>query len=57
MPLFNSLNNSPGKGDLVGCDISRFTSNGESAVVKSSSDVRALTYCDLEVAALNLASR
>ena len=55
MPLFNSLNNSPGKGDLVGCDISRFTSNGEGAVVKSSSDVRALTYCDLEVAALNLA--
>ena len=56
MPLFNSLNNSPGKGDLVGCDISRF-SNGEGAVVKSSSDVRALTYCDLEVTTLNLASR
>ena len=26
---------------------------GESAVVKSSSDVRALTYCDLEVGACN----
>ena len=27
----------------------KFTKTGESAVVKSSSDVRALTYCDLEV--------
>ena len=27
----------------------KFLKTGESAVVKSSSDVRALTYCDLEV--------
>lgn len=50
-----------GKGDLVGCDISMWLSekNGGSAVgpgagtgvdpiVKSSCDVKALTYCDLK---------
>ncbi|XP_055707350.1 potassium voltage-gated channel subfamily H member 8 isoform X2 [Phlebotomus papatasi] len=50
-----------GKGDLVGCDISAHLSthsNGQGAntnaqtsqdvVVKSSSDVKALTYCDLK---------
>ncbi|GFY77086.1 potassium voltage-gated channel subfamily H member 8 [Trichonephila inaurata madagascariensis] len=34
-----------GKGDLVGCDISV---NGPDQVLKSSSDVKALTYCDLK---------
>ncbi|GIY80037.1 potassium voltage-gated channel subfamily H member 8 [Caerostris darwini] len=34
-----------GKGDLVGCDI---TVNGPDQVLKSSSDVKALTYCDLK---------
>ncbi|GFV66631.1 potassium voltage-gated channel subfamily H member 8 [Trichonephila clavipes] len=33
------------KGDLVGCDISV---NGPDQVLKSSSDVKALTYCDLK---------
>lgn len=48
-----------GKGDLVGCDINvhlQHTSNGGGAggggaadvVVKSSCDVKALTYCDLK---------
>ncbi|KAK9504395.1 hypothetical protein O3M35_010735 [Rhynocoris fuscipes] len=38
-----------GKGDLVGCDINLHlnTGNGET-VVKSSCDVKALTYCDLK---------
>ncbi|KAG8184927.1 hypothetical protein JTE90_017780 [Oedothorax gibbosus] len=35
----------PGKGDLVGCDISV---SGTDMVLKSSSDVKALTYCDLK---------
>ncbi|XP_022241105.1 potassium voltage-gated channel subfamily H member 8-like [Limulus polyphemus] len=34
-----------GKGDLVGCDIS---TNLNETVIKSSSDVKALTYCDLK---------
>ena len=38
----------PGKGDLVGCDIQRHLQDGSDVVVKSSSDVRALTYCDLK---------
>ena len=51
----------PGKGDLVGCDISKHLSlakedskedyhhaSTSSLVVKSSCDVRALTYCDLK---------
>ena len=42
------MQESSGKGDLVGCDIST-SSTTEEVVVKSSSDVRALTYCDLEV--------
>ncbi|KAG8298896.1 Potassium voltage-gated channel sub H member 4 [Homalodisca vitripennis] len=48
-----------GKGDLVGCDISMYLSTGENGgkcpggpapdvVVKSSCDVKALTYCDLK---------
>lgn len=48
-----------GKGDLVGCDINvhlQHTSNGggpggggaADVVVKSSCDVKALTYCDLK---------
>ncbi|XP_043246370.1 potassium voltage-gated channel subfamily H member 8-like isoform X2 [Amphibalanus amphitrite] len=37
-----------GKGDLVGCDIQRHLQDGSDVVVKSSSDVRALTYCDLK---------
>ena len=37
-----------GKGDLVGCDIPLAASPGQLAVVKSSADVRALTYCFLE---------
>lgn len=50
-----------GKGDLVGSDISlhlQYTSNcqigalttsvGSDLIIKSSSDVRALTYCDLK---------
>ena len=37
----------PGKGDLVGCDIDKNISIGDT-VIKSSADVRALTYCDLE---------
>ncbi|XP_076345687.1 voltage-gated delayed rectifier potassium channel KCNH8-like [Tachypleus tridentatus] len=34
-----------GKGDVVGCDI---TPNLNETVIKSSSDVKALTYCDLK---------
>ncbi|XP_022254138.1 potassium voltage-gated channel subfamily H member 8-like [Limulus polyphemus] len=34
-----------GKGDLVGCDIA---ANLSETVIKSSSDVKALTYCDLK---------
>lgn len=47
-----------GKGDLVGCDISlHLTHSGgcgttatgvQDVIVKSSSDVKALTYCDLK---------
>ena len=40
-----------GKGDLVGCDISKHlqaSANGSDVVVKSSCDVKALTYCDLK---------
>ncbi|XP_021963414.1 potassium voltage-gated channel subfamily H member 8 isoform X2 [Folsomia candida] len=41
-----------GKGDLVGCDIShqlRGTGGCEGGqIIKSSSDIRALTYCDLK---------
>lgn len=48
-----------GKGDLVGCDISVHLQHGSNGgaqsggantdiIVKSSSDVRALTYCDLK---------
>ena len=41
-----------GKGDLVGCDISKHlgVSPGDSSevIIKSSCDVRALTYCDLK---------
>ena len=38
-----------GKGDLVGCDISKhLNSNTTDVVIKSSCDVRALTYCDLK---------
>lgn len=40
-----------GKGDLVGCDIpSSLTSE---ALIKSSSDVKALTYCDLKSIQIN----
>ncbi|XP_074604833.1 eag-like K[+] channel [Brevipalpus obovatus] len=35
-----------GKGDLVGCDIP--ASLNSEALIKSSSDVKALTYCDLK---------
>uniref|UniRef100_T1KB18 Cyclic nucleotide-binding domain-containing protein n=1 Tax=Tetranychus urticae TaxID=32264 RepID=T1KB18_TETUR len=35
-----------GKGDLVGCDIP--SSLNPEALIKSSSDVKALTYCDLK---------
>lgn len=47
----------PGKGDLVGCDISVHLQHGHNGagastnqdiIVKSSSDVKALTYCDLK---------
>ena len=41
-----------GKGDLVGCDITKHweaASTHDDVVVKSSADVRALTYCDLKV--------
>lgn len=47
-----------GKGDLVGCDISMYLQLGENGqkssgqapdvVIKSSCDVKALTYCDLK---------
>lgn len=47
-----------GKGDLVGCDISIHLQHGhnggntapstQDVIVKSSSDVKALTYCDLK---------
>ena len=43
----HSKTNCPsGKGDLVGCDIDKNMSIGDT-VIKSSADVRALTYCDL----------
>ena len=32
----------------MGCDIQRHLQDGNDVVVKSSSDVRALTYCDLK---------
>lgn len=47
-----------GKGDLVGCDINmhlqhglnggNVSQNSNDVIVKSSSDVKALTYCDLK---------
>ena len=40
-----------GKGDLVGCDISKHlqaSANTHEVLIKSSCDVRALTYCDLK---------
>ena len=40
-----------GKGDLVGCDISKHlqaSTNLHEVLIKSSCDVRALTYCDLK---------
>jgi potassium voltage-gated channel Eag-related subfamily H protein 8 len=39
-----------GRGDLVGTDITPQMANGASSdlAVKSSCDVRALTYCDLK---------
>ena len=48
--------NIAGKGDLVGCDISKHLTAAKDAdhagehgfIVKSSCDVRALTYCDLK---------
>jgi hypothetical protein len=51
----------PGKGDLVGCDISKHLAASSSSgscpevIVKSSCDVRALTYCDLKC--LNIPGR
>lgn len=55
------MNSLTGKGDLVGCDIpvqmmhghpngmpSSGTSTSQDVIVKSSSDVKALTYCDLK---------
>ena len=53
--LNSVLFNVTGKGDLVGCDISKHldAAAGTSGpcpevIVKSSCDVRALTYCDLK---------
>ena len=43
MPIFSS-----GKGDLVGSDIDVHLQNGYETIVKSSCDVKALTYCDLK---------
>ncbi|XP_066952622.1 potassium voltage-gated channel subfamily H member 8 isoform X1 [Macrobrachium rosenbergii] len=37
-----------GKGDLVGSDVDVHLQNGTDTVVKSSCDVKALTYCDLK---------
>ena len=40
-----------GKGDLVGCDITKHwegVAAHDDVVVKSSADVRALTYCDIK---------
>lgn len=37
-----------GKGDLVGSDVDMHLRNGPDTVVKSSCDVKALTYCDLK---------
>ncbi|XP_071519496.1 voltage-gated delayed rectifier potassium channel KCNH8 isoform X3 [Panulirus ornatus] len=37
-----------GKGDLVGSDVDMHLHNGADTVVKSSCDVKALTYCDLK---------
>ncbi|XP_042221677.1 potassium voltage-gated channel subfamily H member 8-like isoform X2 [Homarus americanus] len=37
-----------GKGDLVGSDVDMHLRNGADTVVKSSCDVKALTYCDLK---------
>lgn len=53
---FNLILFVAGKGDLVGCDISQHltlhngtgTTGVPDVVVKSSSDVKALTYCDLK---------
>nr|XP_053646489.1 potassium voltage-gated channel subfamily H member 8-like [Cherax quadricarinatus] len=39
---------SGGKGDLVGTDVDMHLRNGADTVVKSSCDVKALTYCDLK---------
>ncbi|OXA43454.1 Potassium voltage-gated channel subfamily H member 8 [Folsomia candida] len=50
LPIFEPAPH--GKGDLVGCDIShqlRGTGGCEGGqIIKSSSDIRALTYCDLK---------
>ncbi|CAL4139012.1 unnamed protein product, partial [Meganyctiphanes norvegica] len=37
-----------GKGDLVGTDVDMHLQNGNECVVKSSCDVKALTYCDIK---------
>lgn len=37
-----------GKGDLVGTDVDMHLRNNLETVVKSSCDVKALTYCDLK---------
>ncbi|XP_063359627.1 potassium voltage-gated channel subfamily H member 8 isoform X2 [Cydia amplana] len=52
-----------GKGDLVGCDVNAHlhaynmgqsqNNNQDSVIVKSSSDVKALTYCDLKCISMN----
>lgn len=59
--MFDNVFHTSGKGDLVGCDISIHLNNGcngggsggggsapTDVVVKSSCDVKALTYCDLK---------
>lgn len=59
IPLTRTRSITAGKGDLVGCDISvHMAHNGaggtvsssgvQDVIVKSSSDVKALTYCDLK---------
>ena len=47
--FFKNLLLLSGKGDLVGSDVDVHLQNStESGVVKCSSDVKALTYCDLK---------
>ena len=50
--MYGNENLFSGKGDLVGCDIDerQFQSNGVGPEfpIKSSGDVKALTYCDLK---------